>query len=194
MHGDPLPNMPWLPLICSWDGGNRNNDIDEYVGGWDRNYPAIQLAVRSPSAYVRVDVVPVDTPLKPTYYGFDPSAVLPNKTITPALNLDELDNFLGVQSYGSVISYIGVEGVPYDPTYYLWNMEGLLSDFQMWNGDLYLLNGSKIGAPRGDYRLLVRALERGQDWEDPLGYESWLSPVVRLNLTSCLGPPESCPQ
>ncbi len=164
----------------------RNNDIAAYAGGANYEYPAFWIVIRRPSYYVRADVVPVDTPFVPAIYGYDVKAPLPqNVTIfKPALDENNLDNFLGVHSYGSMLEFAPSETapVPKNPNKYILNPEGMLNGWGWWDGSLYLMNGTTYTAPNGDYRFLIRASKDPIHLTDPKNYDSWLSPVVRLNL------------
>lgn len=60
------------------------------------------------------------------------------------------------------------------PTAYLYYLEGVAYDY----GEV------PLGAlPEGDYRALLRVLRWGGDGEKEEGYQSWLSPVIRVKRT-----------
>ncbi|KAH6720317.1 peptidase S8/S53 domain-containing protein [Leptodontidium sp. MPI-SDFR-AT-0119] len=60
------------------------------------------------------------------------------------------------------------------PTAYLYYLEGVAYDY----GEV------PLGAlPEGDYRTLLRVLRWGGDGEKEEGYQSWLSPVIRVKKT-----------
>lgn len=127
--------------------------------------------------------MPVNTSFKTDTYGFDPTVNYP--TLSPSLPPPE--NILGVPSYGLIGSIVGpnitslggagpedfVElGFRYGYTQAYWDFATVM----LGNGTLYQV-------PNADYRILVRALKWGFDSKNARAYESWLSPIVRLNIT-----------
>ncbi|KAH8883515.1 subtilisin-like protein [Thozetella sp. PMI_491] len=181
----PELNLPWFPMITSRFSNVRNNDIATYTGATSQDYPAFWMVVRRPSYYIRVDAVPVDTPFIPVTYGYDVKAPLPQNVslVKPPLDIDQLDKFVDVQSYGSILQFAPSETapVPIDPSRYIRTPEGMLNGWGWWDGYLYLANGTTYSAPNGDYRLLIRALKSAEDTTQAASYDSWLSPVVRLS-------------
>jgi hypothetical protein len=176
----PPAGIPSLPYVIAEKFGERNNGFGNYSVD---NVPGIYVSIKQPSEYIRFDAVPVNTSFKPDTYGFDLTVNYP--TISPSLPPQE--NILGVPSYGLITSFVGpnitslgspgpypfVElGFRYGYTQAYWDFATLM----LGDGTLYQV-------PNADYRILVRALKWGFDSKNARGYESWLSPIVRLNVT-----------
>lgn len=176
----PPKGVPVVPSLSNGDTDKRNNDIDTYT--FNGKYPGVYLSVRQPSAYFRLDVVPVDTPFEPTHYGYDTSIQHRNFT-KPNLDLSTLDNFLNVSSYGAYSISLGDPALPSAGELgRLWRGWGAYR--QTWDTPtVNLANGTSYLLPNADYRILFRVLKWGQDAEDPESYESWLSPIARINYT-----------
>ncbi|KAF9880247.1 hypothetical protein CkaCkLH20_02201 [Colletotrichum karsti] len=202
---DPKPpaGVPTLPFVTAGDTGVRNNDRMVYnfpakdvPEGQTRpldNNPVITLFIDQPSAYVRLDAVPVDLASNPAY-GFTPlslgyvpgatsnSTGFSNSTTTrPPLDLDSLDDFAGVKSYGLIGSMYGGDKPKYTTSilyrgYSVYATEWSWAEVELANGTLYQL-------PNADYRVLVRALRWGGDINNSSSYDSWLSPVINVNIT-----------
>ncbi|KAE9571224.1 Minor extracellular protease vpr [Colletotrichum fructicola] len=199
----PLAGIPTLPFISAGDTGVRNNDrmvfnfpakdVPENETRPADNNPIITLFINQPSAYVRLDAVPVDLASNPAY-NFTPSSLgyIPGgpsnstsftntTTLQPPLDLNSLDNFAGVKSYGLIGSMYGGDKPKYTTSilfrgYSVYGTEWTWAEVELANGTLYQL-------PNADYRVLVRALRWGGDINDSSDYDSWLSPVVRVNIT-----------
>ncbi|KAK2730911.1 subtilisin-like protease [Colletotrichum kahawae] len=157
------------------------------------NNPVITLFIDQPSAYVRLDAVPVDLASNAAY-NFTPSSLgyIPGgpsnstsftntTTLQPPLDLNSLDNFAGVKSYGLIGSMYGGDKPKYTTSilfrgYSVYGTEWTWAEVELANGTLYQL-------PNADYRVLVRALRWGGDVNDSSDYDSWLSPIVRVNIT-----------
>lgn len=183
----PAAPIPPQPLIYQMQTRKRNVDIETYTFLSDEqnpDLPAFVWTIRQPSAYYRVDLIDPDTKFKPTEYGFDPD----NKPKTNPPTHDALDNFLGVPTYGEIVSFVGTDfaapgGVfqqnidelsfgPYGVTVSYWATPEV--------GDAKL---QKQTVPNADYRVLIRVLRPGYKSDDKDGYQSWLGPVIRVNAS-----------
>ncbi|RYP70708.1 hypothetical protein DL771_005312 [Monosporascus sp. 5C6A] len=180
----PPPGVPELPYMQSYANSTRINDAATFTfpspnhEGADDN-PLFMGTIRQPCAYVRFDVVPADTPFKPTNYGFDTSAENGETSSPPVAGLDD---FGGVQSYGAFMTMVGGHDKPKHPREWYWRGYGVFTQQWEW-ATVALANGTLYQLPNADYRVLIRALRYGYDWADPEGYDSWLSPLVRVNIT-----------
>ncbi|OLN87481.1 Minor extracellular protease vpr 6 [Colletotrichum chlorophyti] len=206
----PPAGVPALPAISSSDSSVRNNDKVVYTFPAKRgsvnetqlpdNDPIITVFIDQPSTYVRLDVVPFDLASNPTHnftpssFGYIPGAspnipgASPNTTIVsnttftrPKLELDLLDDFAGVKSYGLIGSLYGGDR-PHGATSINFRGYSLYSTEWTW-GVVELANGTIYQLPNADYRVLVRALKWGRDLNDPSAYDSWLSPVIGIDIT-----------
>ena len=176
----PPQGVPLVPSLSNSNTNIRNIDIATY-NFKDGNSPGVFISVRQPSAYIRVDAVPVDTPFKPNFYGYDTTKV--PKFNKPDLDLSKLDNLFNVTSYGAVDISIGDQNLPKAGELgRLWRGYGAFR--KVW-GDtplVYLNNGTSYNLPNADYRFLLRVLKWGQDYQKPESYESWLSPIARIKV------------
>ncbi|KAL0945034.1 subtilisin-like protease [Colletotrichum truncatum] len=200
---NPPVGVSPLPFLTAGDTGTRNIDKMEFTFpakkvGENQTQPAdndpnFVFFIDQPSAYVRLDAVPVDLASNPAY-NFTPSTLgyIPRElsnstgfanttTIHPPLDLDSLDNFAGVKSYGLVASLYGGDKPKYTNSinfrgYSLYSVEWTWAEVELANGTLYSL-------PNADYRVLIRALRWGGDIHDSSNYDSWLSPIITVNIT-----------
>ncbi|TDZ32325.1 Minor extracellular protease vpr [Colletotrichum spinosum] len=199
----PPAGVPVLPLISTADTGARNNDLMVFnfpaknvPDGQTRpldNDPVIRIFIDQPSDYVRLDAVHVDLASNPAY-NFTPSALgyvteaHPNMTAfnnttthSPPLDLDSLDKFGAVKSYGLIGSMYGGSKPKHTMSilfrgYSVYSTEWTWAEVELANGTLYQL-------PNADYRVLVRTLRWGGSLEEPSDYDSWLSPIVRVDIS-----------
>ncbi|KAF6844225.1 subtilisin-like protease [Colletotrichum musicola] len=198
----PPAGVPVLPFVTAGDTGVRNNDrmvfnfpAKDVPEGQSRpadNNAVITLFIDQPSAYVRLDAVPVDLASNPAYnftpssFGYIPggqaNSTFANTTTThPPLDLDSLDNFAGVKSYGLVSSFYGGDKPKH-------TMSGLFRGYSAYAAEwtwaeVELANGTLYQLPNADYRVLLRALRWGGDINEPSDYDSWLSPIIAVNIT-----------
>lgn len=181
----PPAGVPEMPFLQTNTGSKRINDIETFTfpakEGEMADNPVFRGSIRQPCAYARFDVVPVDTAFKPTSYGFDPSAPVGNGSLSSP-PVEGLDEFGGVESYGAFATVVGGRDKPKNPWEWYWRGYGLLSQEWQW-ATVALANGTIWQLPNADYRVLIRALRYGFDFEDPEGYDSWLSPVIRVDIT-----------
>ncbi|EOO01147.1 putative subtilisin-like protease protein [Phaeoacremonium minimum UCRPA7] len=189
----PLPPkyIPNIPMVRAMDINKRVNDIETFTfPAWapppdsdedqdDDNDPQIEFVIRQPSEYVRFDAVSPTYKIRPTRYGFNPCKARSLNLTEPPM--EPVEEFLGIPSYGLLFSYIGGFDKPYSPFQELYIGYGFNSVIWDW-AEVAAPNGTLLQLPNADYRVLVRALRWGYDWEDPEGYESWLSPVIRVNI------------
>ena len=87
-----------------------------------------------------------------------------------------------MESYGAFATVVGGRDKPKNPWEWYWRGYGLLSQEWQW-ATVALANGTIWQLPNADYRVLIRALRYCFDFEDPEGYDSWLSPVIRVDIT-----------
>lgn len=178
----PPKGVPLVPSLANTGTSVRNNDIGTYTFN-EGDSPGVSISVRQPSAYLRLDLVPVDTPFKPTHYGYDIKAKTPKFT-KPDLDLSKLDNLFNVTSYGAFMINFGDPKLPSAGELgRLWRGYGSYTG--MWETpEVVLNNGTTYQVPNADYRILFRVLKWGQDHRDPASYESWLSPIARVKYTA----------
>ncbi len=136
----------------------------------------------SRASYVRFDGVAVDLAesgaYTPTTLGYDPKVTF--NTTKPPAEIDEV--FAGVPTCGLLYQAVGGFDKPESPfTSYFRGLE--IDAFQWAWAEVALANGKLRQLPNGDYRALLRALTYGSDWHDENRYESWLSPIIRVNIT-----------
>ncbi|KZL82343.1 subtilisin-like protease [Colletotrichum incanum] len=199
----PPSGVPTMPFVSSSNTGIRNNDKAVFTFPAKQaaenetqvldNDPVITIFIDQPSAYVRLDAVPVDLAsnaaynFKPSSFGYIPgtqsnsTAISNTKTIHPSLDLDSLDNVAGVKSYGLVGSMYGGD-MPKGVTSINFRGYSVYSTEWTW-GVVELANGTIYQLPNADYRVLVRALRWGGDLNRASDYDSWLSPVISVNIT-----------
>ncbi|GKT51985.1 minor extracellular protease vpr [Colletotrichum spaethianum] len=199
----PPSGIPTMPFISSSDTGVRDNDRAVFTFPAKRaaanqtqisdNDPVITIFIDQPSQYVRLDAVPVDLASNADY-NFTPSSfgylsgIQSNATsyynttiIRPSLDLDSLDHFAGVKSYGLVGSFYGGD-MPQGVTSINFRGYSVYSTEWTW-GVVELTNGTIYQLPNADYRVLVRALRWGGDLNKADDYDSWLSPIIGVNIT-----------
>lgn len=180
----PPAGVPELPYLRTYATSERVNDVMTFSfpsvnhSGADNN-PQFIGSIRQPCSYARFDVVPVDTEFEPTSYGFDRDAKYNETLSSPPVA--GLDAFLGVESYGAFATVVGGHDKPVNPWQWYWRGYGSLSQQWEW-ATVALGNGTIYQLPNADYRVLIRALRYGYDYEDAEGYDSWLSPVVRVRI------------
>ncbi|KAI0376492.1 subtilisin-like protein [Hypomontagnella monticulosa] len=179
----PPAGVPELPYVRNSDTGRRINGITTFTfpspgrGGIEDN-PVFLGSIRQPCSYVRFDVVPADTAFEPTNYGYDTS--IKDNTVSPPVN--GLDDFAGVKSYGAFATIVGGHDKPVNPWQWYWRGYGTFGQEWQW-ATVALDNGTIYQLANADYRVLIRALRFDYDWKDPKGYDSWLSPVIQVNIT-----------
>ncbi|KAH8891809.1 hypothetical protein GQ53DRAFT_719504 [Thozetella sp. PMI_491] len=190
----PLPpaGIPNVPLVRAIDINRRDNDLMTFTfPAWapppdsdedqdDDNNPLFFFVLRQPSPYLRLDAVSVDLAdtFTPSSLGYDPTVKF--TTNKPALPFDE--TFAGVPSYGMVFSLVGGFDKPPSRFQEIYGGYGQYG-FQWSWAEVALSNGTLLQLPNADYRVLIRALKWGYDVEDANGYESWLSPILRVNIS-----------
>jgi hypothetical protein len=133
-----------------------------------------------PSSYIRLDLVDPHQKVHPDRYGFD--RCVRHKTNPPSQ--EPVDNFLGLPSYGELMSLVG--GTHQPPTSGL--QQPISSYVAPWGTIVHVWfeaevsapNGTVFVVPNGDYRPLIRALKPGLSWEDKENYETWLGPIIRV--------------
>ncbi|KAH7033023.1 peptidase S8/S53 domain-containing protein [Microdochium trichocladiopsis] len=175
---EPPAGVPVLPYLFNSNSRKRNIGIDTYTfGGGDG--VAMRAVIVQPSAYMRIDVVAANVDFNATHPGFDKEEVHDLRQ-PKGLDLETLDNEIGVRSYGALQTIVGGHNMPKFP-YNEWYWRGY-GDYGLWwtDGVVGLMNGTTYAVPDGDYRILIRALRFGQDVNKAESYESWLSPVVRV--------------
>ncbi|TIC99613.1 Minor extracellular protease vpr [Colletotrichum higginsianum] len=199
----PPSGIPTLPFVSSSDTGVRVSEkaiftfpakaVAENETRGSDNDPVITVFIDQPSAYVRLDTVPVDLAsnaaynFTPSSFGYlpgaDPNATFFTNTTTayPPLDLDSLDHVAGVKSYGLVGSMYGGDK-PRGLTSINFRGYSVYSTEWTW-GVVELANGTIYQLPNADYRVLVRALRWGGDLNNANDYDSWLSPVIAVNIT-----------
>lgn len=199
----PPSGIPTLPFVSSSDTGVRVGEkatftfpakaVAENETRGSDNDPVITVFIDQPSAYVRLDAVPVDLAsnaaynFTPSSFGYlpgaEPNATFFTNTTTsyPPLDLDSLDHVAGVKSYGLVGSMYGGDK-PHGLTSINFRGYSVYSTEWTW-GVVELANGTIYQLPNADYRVLVRALRWGGDLNNANDYDSWLSPVIAVNIT-----------
>ncbi|KAI3534954.1 hypothetical protein CABS01_16042 [Colletotrichum abscissum] len=199
----PPSGVPLLPFISSSDAGIRNNDktiftfpakkVAENQTQTPDNDPVLTIFIDQPSAYVRFDAVPADIASNPTYnftpstYGYLPgpqtnATVFTNTTVTtPPLDLETLDHVAGLKSYG-LIGLLWGGDVPHGTVATNFRGYSVYSTDWSW-GVVELANGTIYQLPNADYRILVRALKWGGNMNSSTDYDSWLSPIIGVNIT-----------
>lgn len=160
-----------LPPDGTFDGLGALRDIGVY-NFTTYGFPYLEWYTLQVIQYIRIDLVPYNTTFVPDFYGFDHSVdnpygvpeqylpmQYPNAT---ALPLVWSDNDAGLDgSYG----IWGAHDYLQLPTAYLWGFGAYVSNKPM---------------PNGDYRALLRILRWDGDRLKKEGYQSWLSPVIRI--------------
>ena len=120
-------------------------------------------------------LVPYNTSFVPDYYGFTFNESNPYGVPDSALplqypNLKIWDVEAGVETFGR---WTG-DTRNARPSAYLYYLAGEIRDDYEWSfGDL----------PAGDYRAVLRILRWGGDYTKEDNYQSWLSPIIRVNRT-----------
>ncbi|KAJ3946537.1 uncharacterized protein N0V96_002905 [Colletotrichum fioriniae] len=199
----PPSGVPLLPFISSSDAGIRNNDktvftfpakkVAENQTQIPDNDPVLTIFIDQPSAYVRFDAVPADIAsnsaynFTPSTFGYLPgpqmnATVFTNMTVTtPPLDLETLDHVAGLKSYGLVGLLWGGD-VPHGTVATNFRGYSVYSTDWSW-GVVELANGTIYQLPNADYRILVRALKWGGNMNSSTDYDSWLSPIIGVNIT-----------
>ncbi|KAF7554036.1 hypothetical protein G7046_g6931 [Stylonectria norvegica] len=174
----PPEGVPVVPSLSSMSTNLRNNDLASYTFK-NGDAAGVWFSTRQPSAYLRLDVVPVDTKFQPDFYGYDTSVKHSNFT-KPDLDISTLDSLWNVTSYGAIAINFGDPSMPTAGTLgRLWR--GYAAYRQPWDTpQVSLDNGTSYILPNADYRILLRVLKWGADWHDAQSYESWLSPIARI--------------
>jgi hypothetical protein len=164
--------LPALLAPGSYDITDAIRDIGVYTFADWTAFPSFDWVTMQSIQYFRVDLVPYNTSFVPNFYGFiktedNPQGVparylplqYPNPTELPLLTTDENAGLL--------------------ETYGIWDDDENLTHPSafLWGFGNYA-NGWKL--PNGDYRALLRVLRWNGDWLKEKDYQSWLSPVIRV--------------
>ncbi|CZS90101.1 uncharacterized protein RAG0_01247 [Rhynchosporium agropyri] len=156
-----------VPELETFDFGNKT------VG---KGYPYLQWVALQSSIYFGAEIVPYNTSFVPDFYGFTFNESNPYGVPASALPL---------QYPKFPFSNIGIETETYGlwtdseqyfrPALFLYYLEGVAYKFEKQSlGQL----------PDGDYRALLRVQRWGGDQKKSKGYQSWLSPVIRVKRSS----------
>ncbi|PVH84726.1 subtilisin-like protease [Cadophora sp. DSE1049] len=138
-------------------------------------YPYLNWVTLQSSQYFRIDIVPYNTSFVPDFYGFTFNETNPYGVPDSALplqypDLPFSDIGAGADTYGLWVD----DTFNRRPTAFLYYLEGVAYDY----GEV------PFGVlPEGDYRALLRVLRWGGDADKEEGYQSWLSPVIRVKRT-----------
>lgn len=125
-----------------------------------------QLEEGTLADYARFDLVPANISFTPTLYGFDPSVVaIPEDEIVYPLNVNITD-ILGAPVVYTLKEFAG----PVD------NAAGSYSFWQ------YTLPEDAV--PNADYRVLMRVLPAGGDYNTTSDWQSWLSAILTIDRTA----------
>ncbi|KAH8900461.1 subtilisin-like protein, partial [Thozetella sp. PMI_491] len=134
--------------------------IHDYIVG-------LLFGIMQPSANVRADLLPANTTLVPTYYGYDRTAEwnyilttepyrnMMEDTVTPTYGL--IGGYNPFRPFSNIIDWEDCTVITTDPKY---DDEGGVAPTSV-----------------GDYRILLSALRWGGNITNPNDWESWLSPV-----------------
>jgi hypothetical protein len=119
------------------------------------SYPAIIFGTTQISDYIRIDVVPANTSFVPDKYGFDPTVtyddlVFPDLPITTIAGLD------------TVATAVDYGFGPYG------------------RSELVTLKWIDKSLPKADYRVVLRVLKSGRDYDDPASWNTWLVRIFRM--------------
>ncbi|KAM0449851.1 hypothetical protein ACHAPV_006960 [Trichoderma viride] len=156
-------------------------NIDTYnlTGSPDDALPLIDISTGLPSRLVRLELVSANTSFVPTIYGFDPDVTIDYQL--PALATQS--GYLGEPSYGiisaSTMDPVSGNSPTQQGTTFNLFVSGLIESPTLTSD-----NNTSIKLVSGDYRPLFRALKWNGDESKPADYQSWLGPVLRLNVTS----------
>jgi hypothetical protein len=159
---DVVRGGQWPALTVGYEGYNpvpAKKDVVEYTP--DNHWAYLYYYASQPTETTRLDLVAANTTFEATYYGFNRSNHI--ETSTPPLPI--ANTFGGAES----LFYI-LEGGRYMP----WL--GTIA----WSIGYQTPEGEWAKLPAGDYRLLLRLLPFGKEYENSKNWESWLSPVLRL--------------
>jgi len=113
---------------------------------------------------IRVDVLPANTTIKASHYGFDSSTSVPTyqaSSVTPTSSI------FGYESFGTLVNKTG----------YIWpgSYGPFGSDTTVTTG-----NGSTVAVGNGDYRWFASVLRWGGTSGVQADYDTWLGPVIRF--------------
>lgn len=119
------------------------------------SYPTFVFGTTNICDYLRLDIVPANTSFVPDKYGFDPNVthddlVYPDLPLTTVAGLEIIGT---LQDYG------------YGP----WARSEFVS-----------LSWIDSSVPNADYRVVMRILRSGGDYEDPKAWQTWMSAIVRV--------------
>ncbi|KAK0389939.1 hypothetical protein NLU13_3512 [Sarocladium strictum] len=181
---DPKPPIPLQPVVFNGDSNERNVDISSFSFFSNLSapdFPVIAFTYRQPSSYIRMDLVSPTEQIKADRYGYDRGSRLDLRPPKHA----PLDHFLGLPSYGEIMSIVGGDHTPPSSAFQK-NIDELGAPYgTMWtywyDAEVSVPNGTVYEVPNGDYRVLIRALKPGASWRDGGSYESWLGPVLRID-------------
>ncbi|OHE92676.1 hypothetical protein CORC01_12010 [Colletotrichum orchidophilum] len=200
--GDMKICVPALPFISSSAAGVRNNDkivftfpakqVTEKQTKTPDNDPVLTILIDQPSTYVGFVAIPAHFASNAAY-NFAPSifgsipCIQPNTTsfftvTTPPLDLNSFDNVAGLKIYGLVGLLWGGD-VSHGNVATNFRGYGVYSTERTW-GVVELANGTIYQLPNTDYRILFRALTRGGNLNSSSDYDSWLSPIIGVNITN----------
>jgi hypothetical protein len=181
---EPKGSIPVQPLVYDGWSNERNNNLSSFSFFSEPskpNYPIIAFTLRQTSSYARMDLVSATERIKADRYGFNRCAK--PKDLNPPQHAP-LDEFLGIPSYGEIMSLVGGDHYPPGSAFQT-NMDEFASPYgTIWmywyDAEVSVPNGTVYSVPNADYRVLVRVLKPGASWKDEDSYESWLGPVIRV--------------
>jgi subtilisin family serine protease len=180
---DPKPPIPPQPVVFAGNSFERNNNLSSFSffsNLSDPNFPVIAFTYRQTSSYIRMDLVSPTEKIKADRYGF-------SRCSKPSTNPPKhapLDDFLGLPTYGEIVSLVGGDHSPPSSAFQK-NIDELSAPYgTLWtywyDAEVSVPNGTVYDVPNADYRVLIRALKPGASWKDEGSYESWLGPVLRI--------------
>lgn len=133
------------------------------------NFPFLSFMILQPHQNVRVELVPYNTTFVPDYYGYRYTNTNPHGVPASAFPLSSPEMtttmFAGAEIFGLV------ESSPY-------NSNPSISASFIWGN--ILVGSEQVAIPAGDYRALIRVLRFGGDESKKESWESWLSPIIRI--------------
>ncbi|EHK46944.1 hypothetical protein TRIATDRAFT_91009 [Trichoderma atroviride IMI 206040] len=180
------PGSPSSPAVYKFQitnpGGQATKpNIDTYniTGSPDDALPLVDISTGLPSRLVRLELVSANTSFVPSIYGFDPNVTIDYQP--PALATQS--GYLGEPSYG-IVSASTMDPVASNSPIKQGTTFNLFVSGLIESPTLTSDNNTSIQLVSGDYRPLFRALKWNGDETNPADYQSWLGPVLRLNVTS----------
>ncbi|RDW58328.1 hypothetical protein BP5796_12258 [Coleophoma crateriformis] len=126
-------------------------------------YPGILWATTGKVDYVRFDLVPANTSFVPNLYGFDPmvTSIPTEDLVYPPANTT-FSTIVGLEDVVAVLE------------------EYPAGDYSMTSYGFWYSNPSNQ-PPNADYRIVMRALAPGRDYNDTSAWQSWMSAIVSIN-------------